>query len=352
MRLNIKGIHVVTKRLKDGTPRFYYRTSRYAGAVTFWTEDSKRANIQAPAFIQAYTDALGRVRKVERNTFRPLIHAYRKSVVESVTLRDSTRKQYLREIDPVEEKWGSVPLGAFNDRRIRGRARAWRDEMAHMPRTADALIACLSRICQHAYDGGELDLNHIAGIPKLYRQNKDQAVWTQDEINRYLTGCSDVLRWQFGLARYTGLRRGDQVRLPLKADKGDRIEWETGKRGRHVVVPIVPELRAILDEMRAHRLREGVTCTALLFNSQGKPWTADGLSASTQRQRVKRGVKKTMHRLRGNAVLSLAIAGFSDEEIAHIVGWSLKTVSDMRRIYIDQNEVIRAQITRLSDHRA
>lgn len=54
------------------------------------------------------------------------------------------------------------------------------------------------------------------------------------------------------------------------------------------------------------------------------------------------------HRLRGNFVTLLCIAGFSDADIAYIMGWEKTKVSEMRRIYVDQNDIIMAQIIKLN----
>ena len=42
------------------------------------------------------------------------------------------------------------------------------------------------------------------------------------------------------------------------------------------------------------------------------------------------------------------VAGFHDREIAHILGWKVDRVADMRRIYINQDDIIADQIKRLS----
>lgn len=357
MNIDLANIHRVRSKLSDGTIRYYYRIGRGKGSVAFWKVDGEPLVRATAAFAEAYHQAIREAQVGPKGRFDTLIRDYRAFVAKTDILADSTRKTYLIELDGVQNKWGSAPIRLFNDARVRGRVRNWRDSMSDNPRKADGLVGALSRVVQYAYDGGSLKANHIAGLPKLYKQKKDQEVWGDKEINLYRKGNDGVkppsveLLWHFDVARLSGLRLGDLVTVPVTADKGNRLEWKTSKRGKTVVVPIVQELRSVLDEIKRARLERGVVATTLLFNTRGLSWTTDGLKTMTGRRRRLLGISIRMHRLRGNATLELCKAGFSDEEIAHIIGWGISTVADMRRIYIDQNEVIRAQIIRLSDKR-
>jgi integrase len=136
----------------------------------------------------------------------------------------------------------------------------------------------------------------------------------------------------------TGLRLGDLVRLDWNHVKDKAIVMVTAKRKKRVVIPILPELRALLDSI----LGEG----AVLKNSRGKPWTSSGLGSVYQKAKGDLSVR--IHDLRGTYVTWLCTKGLTDEEIHRIIGWSLGRINDMRARYVDEARVVVSLVERLS----
>jgi len=55
-----------------------------------------------------------------------------------------------------------------------------------------------------------------------------------------------------------------------------------------------------------------------------------------------------MHDLRGTYATWLAIKGLTDEQIARIIGWTAKRVSEIRARYVDEARVVVSLVERLS----
>jgi hypothetical protein len=81
------------------------------------------------------------------------------------------------------------------------------------------------------------------------------------------------MRLGFQFIRYTGLRRKDAVEITTAADHGGMTLQE-----KFETPPVTT-----------------------LFNRSGRPWTADGFSASFNKQRARHDLAPTIHGLRKNA---------------------------------------------------
>ena len=197
-----------------------------------------------------------------------------------------------------------------------------------------------------AVENGLIAVNVAARIRQLHHVNKADQVWEPRHWAALEAHWAqhklklDHLRDALQLAHFTGLRLGDLVALDW-ADVGEKaIVRVTAKRKGRAVIPILPELRQLLDS-RAHR------AGAVLRNSRGKPWTESGLGSVFQKHKPE-GFDRTIHDLRGTYVTWLAIKGLTDEEIARTVGWTAKRISQIRARYVDEARVVISLVDRLS----
>lgn len=112
------------------------------------------------------------------------------------------------------------------------------------------------------------------------------------------------------------------------------------KRGGRAIIPIVPELRTLLDSI-------GGTKGPVLLNSRGTGWTESGLESVWQKKKPE-GFDRRIHDLRGSYVTLLAMKGLTDDEIGRIVGWRAKEVGEIRARYVDEARVVVSMVERLS----
>lgn len=198
---------------------------------------------------------------------------------------------------------------------------AWRDRLAvRSRRQADYAWSVLARILSWALDRGLILANPCERGGRLYRAERQDKVWTNDDEKRFLASAPPHLHLPLILALWTGQRQGDLLRLTWFAYDGERIRLQQGKTGARVVIPVGSPLKAALDALPR-------TDSTILLNSEGRPWTGDGFRSSWGKACRAAGITGlTFHDLRGTAVSRLALAGCSEAEIATLTGHSLRDV--------------------------
>lgn len=343
MLSKMTGIHRVPKALATGVKRFYYYTRR--GGKCFWVCDGRPEREPMPkAMREAYDAAL----LEERDEF-VIRHSSGKTVnwwidefieTEQSNMKEITWRGYEAYIPLIREEFGKDDLAVFEKKKMRRDVKKWHRRMKDKPRFADAALGTLVRILNVAVDEGELAHHCAARIKRLHKANRAAIIWEYDEIE---LACAQTANEHGELAirfaELSGLRRADLVRITRNADRGDHLRWTTQKKGVEVLVPIVPELRDVLNRLDALRKKLDVEPVTILFSSHGSPWTESGLDSLINRAKGKAGIKgKTLHDMRGTAATHWIRYGSLDEDVAEILGWSAEDVKAIRRKYVDVHE--------------
>src|SRR5450759_1465962 len=159
MRVHLKGVHCVEMRLATGEIRYYYYAWR----------GGPRINAQpgTPEFIRSYQEAHASLRRPKASTMMTLIAEFKASA-EFRALAPSSLRAYLNYIKLIGVEFGDMPLGALDDRRVRGEFKAWRDRFANTPRKADYAWTTLARIFSFSKDRGLIATNPCEGGGRLY----------------------------------------------------------------------------------------------------------------------------------------------------------------------------------------
>ncbi|GHC96815.1 hypothetical protein GCM10019060_27030 [Novosphingobium pokkalii] len=152
------------------------------------------------------------------------------------------------------------------------------------------------------------------------------------------------------LARLTGLRLGDLVRLSWEQVGQKAIVVERKRQGC-AIIPILPDLSHLLDQLAADikpddqgkRHKTG----PILRNSRGQGWIESGVE-SVWRKAKPKGFDRVIYDLRGSYVTFLAQQRLTDEEIARIIGWTAQRIAEIRARYVDEERVIINLVERLS----
>lgn len=336
MQVRLKGVHTVTVKLADGRRRTYHYAWRGGPRLT--------AEPGSPDFLRQYQDALDRRQTCAPGTMADLVRQYKASG-EFKGLADSTRREYGGLLDLIRTEFGATPVRLFDDRRMRKHVKAWRDKMAATPRKADHAVSVLSAVLSYGLDQGELSINVARGIARLHTADRSDVIWTPGEIDALCAVANEAVSRVVRMAALTGMRQGDLLRLPWGADKGTHIDWvasKSAKRGRRVIIPIMPELRALLDAAP----KKGVQ---ILLNTRDRAWTPSGLKTQFGKAKDKAGIEgKTFHDLRGTAATYFCLSGLDDREVAEIMGWSENRVAEIRRRYVAREAIILSTVDRLT----
>jgi integrase len=332
----LTGLHVVKKRLASGIVR--WNVYAWRGGPCIHRQDGARPVITADILAQALAAREQASGGAPSDTFKAIIIAYRASP-EFERLADSTRRDYNRILDRIDDQFGAAPIAAFEDRRMRREIIEWRDLWRGQPRTADKATVMIATLLGWAVENALLSVNVAAGINQLHSVDKSDKIWEPRHWEA-LSNAPEQLMRALRLASMTGLRLGDLVRLDWSQVSEKAIILTTRKRKGRAVIPVVPELRAFLNSIEHSK-------GTVLRNSRGNPWAASGLGTVFQRSKPD-GFDRTIHDLRGTYVTWLATKGLTDDEIARIVGWTSQRIAEVRARYVDEARVIVSLVDRLS----
>ncbi len=145
-------------------------------------------------------------------------------------------------------------------------------------------------------------------------------IWRPEDLGKLLPHCAPEFANAVRLAALTGIRLGDIVHVPWSAIGSDALVWQTNKsRGRRtIVIPITPELRKLLGEIKRG------DATTILTSARSRPWKLPGIESAMQRAKraaqahaVKVGgvgaesgiAHLRFHDLRGRAATHFILAG-------------------------------------------
>lgn len=331
------GLHIVSKQRKHGKRWYVYA---WRGGPQIYAQDGNRPVVDL-ALLDAAHDARKAYTGVREGSFEELIGLYRDSP-EFDRLADSTKRDYRLWLNRASAQFGGAGLGAFADLRMRGEIIKWRDNWQDKPRTADKATVMMSTLLGFAVERGMLATNVAAKIKKLHSVNKADEVWEERHWEA-VQGMPDHIMLALKFASLTGFRLGDLVKVSWEHVTDKAIIFVTKKRKGRAIVPILPELRALLDHIGDANEMVG----PILRNSRGGAWTESGLGGVFQKNKPK-DFDRTIHDLRGTYATWLAVKGMTDDDIARIIGWTAKRVAQIRARYVDEARVIISLVERLS----
>lgn len=335
----MSGIHIVRKpraAAKGGDLWYVYA---WRGGPCIHKAAGNRPVI-GPQMLALAMEQRSEMGVAREDNLNRIVDAYRESP-EFALLAPSTQRDYRLWLDRISARFGTAPLGAFEDRRMRAVIIEWRNGWADKPRTADKASTMMATLLGWAVAQGELSINVASKIRLLHSADKSDEIWEARHF-RAMVACAPQLRNALKLAMLTGLRLGDLVRLRIEDVGPQAIILITRKRKGRAVIPILPALRHLLDRLIGER-----ESGAVLLNSRGQAWTESGLGTVFQRSKPE-GFDRRIHDLRGTFVTWLATKGLTDQEIARIVGWTASRVGDVRARYVDEERVVVSLLDRLS----
>lgn len=333
---HIKGIHRVRSKIADGTTVEYHYVFR--GGPRFWTSLGKVPK-NGPAYFQLYTEALGD-RSPALGKFREIIIKYLKSPEfkkHSARHRKDVETS-LRAPNGIDAKFGDAPIAVFNNYKIRNAVYDWRDEHAkNSDRVADMRVTHLCAIVAWAYDRGTLTHHHLTRMKKLYEVDRSEIIWTNAEIDEFVSIAPEWVSNILIVATETGLRPGDLKRLNKahfkKAEIGSRIVMTTNKRGRVVSIPVTPRLQQLVDGLPKDQLQILVGAKGAQFSDENRLGKVVG--NWKRKTTINRDI--ALRDARGTAATRLFKAGKALHEIALFMGWSPKHAANMIEIYCQNN---------------
>lgn len=316
----------------------WYVSVRATGAALISAFDGTRDELtkamSADSFLNAYS--IGKSAKKRRvypdGTFGALIDWY--ETREAWTkLAPRTRADYTKARDFLDPVFGYVAREVSGDDVIDMRNRA---AEKHYAKFSNDVVAYMSAVFREAKDDRRVPANPALGVKRLYKGASKEAnrAWKPHEWEAAMRIAPAHLRTPLSIARWAGLRGQDIAVLQWASyrddkDMGKALTFTPLKNGDEVgeiTLGVAPALRAILDPIYA----AGVLPSApICRNSLGKMYPSDNamrkawqdFKASEAYERaLPASSDLTLHGLRVTFASELRENGFSDREIADMLG--------------------------------
>lgn len=269
------------------------------------------------ALADAELTALQRPSPAAPGSLRWFAETYYRSA-EFRGLGESTRRVRRGLIDGLCAKHGTKPYARLEARHVR----ELRDEKADHPEAANARVKALRQLYRWGVEVGHCDQNPAREVPYLRPINPEGFhTWTIEEVRRFEERhpIGAKARLALALLLYTGARRSDVVRLGRQMERyGALVFTEAKGQARAVksrVLPILPELRAVLDATPSGHL-------AYLVTEFGKPFTPAGFGNWFRRRCNEAGLPHcSAHGLRKAGATIAANNGATEHQLMAIFGW-------------------------------
>ncbi len=229
---------------------------------------------------------------------------------------------------PNGNKFGAMPLSRFSAKGVA----TLRDRKKDLPEAANGRVKALRAVFKWAClpEVSLSQTNPARDVAYRKSNNPDGFhTWTLEEVEQYEKRhpVGTKARLALALCLYTFQRRSDVHRIGAAHEKNGRLVF-TQFKGRkkhpvHMELPILPELRTILDTTETGDL-------VYLLNDLGKPFTAAGFGNKMRQWCDQAELPQcSSHGLRKAACVRMAMNGATPHEI---MAWSgHKTLKEVER---------------------
>jgi integrase len=254
-----------------------------------------------------------------------LMERYRESAAWA-SLRPSTRRQREAILRQIVASAGDKPYAAIDA----GHVAEARDRRRETPNQANHVLKTLRGLFRWAAEAGFVAADPTAGVALIKTRTEGHVTWAAADIEKFEQRwpVGSRQRLAFALLAYTGLRRGDVVRLGRQHVRRLAVTGEDGlpreidvwelaleKTGARVTIPIAPALAKII----AATPSAGLT---YLETAYGRPQSKAGFGNWFREACNAAGVPGTAHGLRKALATQAAERGASELELAALFGWS------------------------------
>jgi integrase len=267
-----------------------------------------------------------------------LVERYRETTAWT-TLSMATRRQRENILARVLKTAGTQKY----TRITRAEIVAGRDRRAETPAQARNFLDAMRGLFRWAVEAAHVNTDPTLGVKNPARpKNGGFPAWTEDDVARY------EARWPIGTKErvwvavllYSGLRRGDAVKLGRQHVREGVATIRTKKTGVTVTLPILP----LLDEV----LRAGPTGElTFICGERGQPFTKESFGNVFREACRAAGVEKSAHGVRKIGATRAAENGATVPELEAIFGWSGGGMASLYTRNADRVRLARGAISKL-----
>jgi integrase len=221
---------------------------------------------------------------------------------------------------------------------------AGRDRRAGTPAMARKFLDSMRGLFRWAVDAGHVKVDPTLGVENPARSKSSGfPVWTEEDIAKYEATWPIGTRQRVWLdiLAFTGLRRGDAVRLGRQHVRDGVATIRTEKSGITVTIPILPALATTLEAGPCGEL-------AFICGERGQPLTKESFGNLFRAACRAAGVNKSAHGLRKAGATRAAENGATVAELEALFGWSGGGMASLYTKSADRARLSKSSIGKLA----
>jgi integrase len=328
-------------------PHLHLERTRH-GKVVFYFRRGKGARIRirgaygSPEFLDAYESARTatahqRAPRAAAGTLAWLIARYEDSVAWARLSATTKRQRECIFKDAVKSE-ADYPFTKITKAAIV----AALDRRRATPFMAKAFLKAMHGLFWWAVEADLIKTDPTAGVHCRVPRTEGFHAWTEEEIAKFETRWPIGSRERLALAvlLYTGLRRGDASMLGRQHIRDNVLTFRTAKTGSQIVIPILPELAAIIAATKTGDL-------ALIATEHGRPMTKESFGNWFRGACRAAGVPGSAHGLRKAGATRAANNGATVAQLEAIFGWSGGGMASLYTRRADRTRLAREAIHKL-----
>lgn len=335
-------------------PRPIYLQKRWSrhGKLTWYVRVGRgplvrlRAEYDSPAFWAEYQAAIGNkphepeTPKSKSASLRWLLERYKDSGAWR-ELSPATRRQRENIFAGVLAKSGDEPFLAIKPSDIE----AAKEERSATPAQARNFLDAMRGLFRWALSPAKLvKIDPTAGVKNPARAHAGPGfpAWTEADVDAYERCWAAGTRQRVWLhvLLYTGLRRGDAVRLGRQHVRNGVATIWTEKTGTEVTIPLLPVL--------AETLSAGPTGDlAFICGSGGEPLTKESFGNAFSAACRQAGINKSAHGVRKIGATRAAENGATVAELEALFGWSGGAMASLYTRAADRRRLAKGSAAKL-----
>jgi hypothetical protein len=266
-----------------------------------------------------------------RKNFSALIVEFKEHKAYTENISDSTRDQYDRYIEMIEEAWGDDTVESLEATDIQ---RVLDSAFKETPAAGRVFRSTLGRIISWGIPRGYRKDNPVEHTERM-DSDGTYMPWTPEAFAIFFENARVDLHLAVYSALFTGQRKVDVFKMPRPRESATEMPLVAQKTSDRIPVQIHSEYRKLIDAApNGEDTEKGKPPQVLLhLRANGDPWTYEGFKTAWGREMTKEADGKkplaimqerrwTFHGLRKNAVCMLLEVGCTEDQVGAIVGMS------------------------------
>jgi integrase len=333
-----KGVHRVIARARE---YFYFQANR--GTPLAGPRIALPHDPHSPEFWIALRNAQGIEQTAHSVVTMGMVCDLYEAWPLFAKLASGTQQQYRYSLKIVRAAWGDLPAAGLRPVHVQ----ALMDELADKPGKANNVLGLLWALSKWGVKRDYFPHSITEGITP-YRSDGGHKPWTAAQLAAAEANLTGMLRRAYFLARYTGQRGSDVVKLgeTFIDEGGFRIlQQKNGRKIGDIWCPIEDQLAA---EMATWEREPG----PYLRQAHGKRYSKDLLHKHflEAREKIPELAGVTFHGLRATRVVELRQRGATTLQIQDQVGMSPKMIERYCR-FADRKANGKAAVFALAERR-